>query len=245
MDPRRLTPLLWALPALLLGLAGGLLLRPHAAQPAQARPDARALADAALLALRDEGRLVAYTARYVATATARDSKLGLTASKTLTLPGTVRYGLDLTRLRRSDVAWDAPTRTLSVTLPPLELSAPAVEAAEAREQAEGGLVMALSGSEKALDEANRKAAADDLMRQARAPAALAAARASAMRLVAAAFAMPLRASGVDASVAVRFVDPGGREEASLLDRPRRLEDALRDRQAGAPPPAAIPVGNQQ
>jgi len=245
MDPRRLTPLLWALPALLLGLAAGLLLRPHAGEPAQARPDARALADAALLALRDEGRLVAYTARYVATATARDSKLGLTASKTLTLPATVRYGLDLTRLRRSDVAWDAPTRTLSVTLPPLELSSPAVEPAEAREQAEGGLVMALSGSEKALDEANRKAAADDLMRQARAPAALAAARASAMRLVAAAFAMPLRASGVDASVAVRFVDPGGKEEASLLDRPRRLEDALRDRQAGAPPPAANPVGNQQ
>jgi hypothetical protein len=243
MDPRRLTPLLWALPALLLGLAAGLLLRPHPAKPEAAKRDARGVADAALLALRDEGRIVAYSARYVAVATARDSKLGLTATKTLTLPGTVRYGLDLTRLRRTDLAWDAPTRTLTVTLPPLELAGPVVEAAEAREQSEGGFVMALSGSEKTLDEANRKAAADDLLRQARAPAALAAARAAAMRLVASAFAMPLRASGVDASVAVRFVDPAGREEAAFLDRPRALEDALRDRQAGAPP--QTPVGNQQ
>lgn len=243
MDPRRLTPLLWALPALLLGFAAGLLPRGQGGGPAQARPDALAIADAALLALRDEGRIVAYSARYVAVETARDTRLGLTASKTLTLPGTVRYGLDLTRLRRSDLAWDAPTRTLTVTLPPLELSGPSVASADAQEQSEGGLVMALSGSEKALDETNRKAAADDLLRQARAPAALAAARAPAMRLVASAFAMPLRASGVDASVAVRFVDAAGREEAAFLDRPRVLEGALRDRQAGPPP--QTPIGNQQ
>jgi hypothetical protein len=243
MDPRRLKPLLWALPALLLGLAAGLLLRPHQSGSSAAAANPQAIADAALLALRDQGRVVAYSARYVAVATARDTKLGLTASKTLTLPGTVRYGLDLTRLRRSDLGWDARTRTLTVTLPPLELSGPAVAPAEAQEQSEGGLVMALSGSEKTLDEANRKAAADDLMRQARAPEALAAARAAAMRLVASAFAMPMRAAGVDGSVAVRFVGADGREEAAFLDRPRRLEDALRDRQAGAPQPT--PVGNRE
>jgi hypothetical protein len=243
MDPRRLKPLLWALPALLLGLAAGLLLRPHQSGSCAAAANPQAIADAALLALRDQGRVVAYSARYVAVATARDTKLGLTASKTLTLPGTVRYGLDLTRLRRSDLGWDARTRTLTVTLPPLELSGPAVAPAEAQEQSEGGLVMALSGSEKTLDEANRKAAADDLMRQARAPEALAAARAAAMRLVASAFAMPMRAAGVDGSVAVRFVGADGREVAAFLDRPRRLEDALRDRQAGAPQPT--PVGNRE
>jgi hypothetical protein len=246
MDARRLTPLLWALPALLLGLAAGLLLRPRQPADASAKLDAQAVADATLLALRDQGRIVPYAARYVAMVTARDAKLGLASSKTLTLPGSVRYGLDLTRLRRSDLAWDAPTRTLSVTLPPLELAGPAVEPAEAREQAEGALVMALSGAEKALDDANRKAAVDELLRQARAPAALGAARAVAMRLVASSFAMPLRAAGVDASVAVRFLDPAGREEAAFLDRPRGLDDAVRDRQAGAPPPPPqTPVGNEQ
>jgi hypothetical protein len=52
-----------------------------------------------------------------------------------------------------------------------------------------------------------------------------------MRVVARAFALPLRAAGVDASVAVRFVDPAGREEAAWLDRPRRTEQTLRDRAA--------------
>ena len=122
MDRRRLIPLLWAVPALLAGLLLGLLLRPHAAATASSAPDAQALADRALLSLRDQGRVVVYSGRYVANVTAKDDRLGLSTSKTLTLPGTVRYVLDLTQLRRSDLAWDAPTRTLTVTLPPLELS---------------------------------------------------------------------------------------------------------------------------
>jgi hypothetical protein len=45
--------------------------------------------------------------------------------------------------------------------------------------------------------------------------------------------MPLRAAGIDASVAVRFVDPAGGEEAYFLDRPRRIDERVRDRQAGS------------
>jgi hypothetical protein len=55
MDPRRLKPLLWALPALLLGLAAGLLLRPQQSGSSAAAANPQALADAALLALRDQG----------------------------------------------------------------------------------------------------------------------------------------------------------------------------------------------
>src|SRR4051812_37229124 len=158
MDARRLKPLLWALPALpalVVGLVAGLLLRPQAG-PQSVKAEPQALAYEALLALREQGRIVPYNARYVATVTARDEKLGLTATKTLTVPATVRYGLDLTRLRRSDLAWDAPTRTLTITLPPLEISGPSLDLAAAREQSDGGFVMALAGSEHALDEANRK-----------------------------------------------------------------------------------------
>jgi hypothetical protein len=241
MEARRLKPLLWALPALVLGLVAGLLLRPHDVPQAQ-KSDPQALAYEALLALREQGRFVPYGARFVASVTARDEKLGLTASKTLTVPATVRYGLDLTRLRRSDLAWDSPTRTLTVTLPPLEIAGPRLDLGAAREQSEGGFVMAFSGSEHALDETNRKNATDELLRQARAPAALEAARGAALKLVASSFALPLRAAGVDASVAVRFVDPAGKEEAAWLDRPRRLEQSLRDREAG---PAAPQTGTRQ
>lgn len=230
MDPRRLK-LQLALPALgllLLGLALGWAFRPSPGAP---RPEAEAIAVAALLSVRDEGRVVPFSARFVSVATASETHLGLTARKTLIMPGTVRYGVDLARLRRSSLAWDEASATLSVTLPPLELSGPEIDLNQIQESSEGGLVMALAGSEKTLDRANRQRAQDELMRQAREPGPMRLARSAAMRDVARAFALPLRAAGVEASVAVRFVDPAGKEEASWLDRPRPLEARLSDRKA--------------
>ncbi|HET9639946.1 MAG TPA: DUF4230 domain-containing protein [Allosphingosinicella sp.] len=230
MDPRPLK-LQLALPALgllLLGLALGWAFRPSPEAP---RPEAEAIAVAALLSVRDEGRVVPFSARFVSVATASETHLGLTARKTLIMPGTVRYGIDLARMRRSSLAWDEASRTLSVTLPPLELSGPEIDLNQVQESSEGGLVMALAGSEKTLDRENRQRAQDELMRQAREPGPMRLARSAAMRDVARAFALPLRAAGVEASVAVRFVDPAGKEEASWLDRPRPLEARLSDRQA--------------
>jgi hypothetical protein len=224
----RLKLLLPALAALLIGAALGYALRPA---PAPAAPDPQAIAAAALLSVRDHGRLVPFSARFVAVTSASDSHLGLTARKTLIMPGTVRYGVDLARLRRSSLAWDEATRTLTVTLPPLELSGPEIDLNQVQESSEGGLVMALAGSEKTLDRTNRQTAQDELMRQARAPAPMQLARTAAMRDVARSFALPLRAAGIDASVAVRFVDPAGREEAAWLDRPRRLDETVGDRQS--------------
>jgi len=230
MDPRRLKLqlILPMLGILLLGVALGYAFRPEPPPPS---PDPQVIAVAALLSIRDQGRLVPYSARFVSVASASESHLGLTARKTLIMPGTVRYGVDLARLRRSSLAWDEGSRTLTVTLPPLELSGPEIDLNEVQESSEGGFVMALAGSEAALDRTNRQAAQDELMRQARAEAPMRQARQAAMREVARAFALPLRASGIEAGVAVRFVDPAGREEASWLDRPRRTEERLRDRQA--------------
>ena len=230
MDARRLKLqlLLPALGLLLLGAALGYAFRPA---PEPVRPDPQDIAVAALLSIREQGRLVPFSARFVSVASASESHLGLTARKTLIMPGTVRYGIDLSRLRRSSLAWDEKSRTLAVTLPPLELSGPEIDLNQVQESSEGGFVMALAGSEAALDRSNRQAAQDELMRQARAAQPMSQARAAAMREVARAFALPLRAAGIDASVAVRFVDPAGREEAAWLDRPRRTEEVLRDRQA--------------
>ncbi len=231
MVARRLTwPMLAAagFVLLLIGTALGLAFRPVAKAPVA---DPEAVAIATLLSVRDQGRIIPYSASFVATASASEDHLGLTARKTLIMPGTVRYGLDLARLRRSSLAWDEASHTLTVTLPPLELSGPNIDPGQIREQKEGSLVMALADSEKALDDEVRRDALADLNRQARAPEAMRLARDSAMRDVARSFAMPLRAAGIEASVAVRFLDPAGREEAAFLDRPRRLEEQLRDRQA--------------
>ena len=237
MDARRLRlPLLLPpIAALVLGVLLGLASRAADFSP---EPDAVAIANATLLSVRDQGRLTPFTARFVAVATARETRMGLTAQKTLIMPGTVRYGVDLSRLRRRHLAWDPATQTLTVTLPPLEIAGPDIDLNEVQEYSEGGILMALTDAERTLDQANRRSAQDELMRQARERTPMHLARNAAMRAVARSFAMPLRAAGLDASVAARFVDPAGQEEASFLDRPRRIDEAVRDRQAGPPANAA-------
>lgn len=229
MGASGLNRLIFLAPALLALLAGaglGLLLRPAADAPG---PDPRAIADATLLSVREQGRQTVFAARFVAVATASETRLGLTARKTLIMPGQVRYAVDLSRLRQRDLAWDAATRTLTVTLPPLEIAGPRIDFNAVQEYAEGGILMALTDAESNLDESNRRAGQEELMRQARGALPMGEARTAAMRDVARGFALPLRAAGIDASVAVRFVDPSGAEQASFLDRPRRIEDRIRAR----------------
>jgi hypothetical protein len=225
-----LAPLLLAL---LIGAGLGLLLQPRAAAGGA---DPRAIADATLLSVRDQGRMIAYEARFAAVVSASETRLGLTARKTLIMPGTVRYGVDLTRLTRRSLAWDAATNTLTITLPPLEISGPSIDVGAVQEYSEGHLIMALTDAGRALDQETHRSAQDELMRQARDRNPTALARNAAMRAVARSFAMPLRAAGIDASVSVRFLDPAGREDAVFLDRPRRIDEAVRDRQAGRPAP---------
>jgi hypothetical protein len=241
MDAQRLKTLgLRFGPALLAGLMLGVLLAallgPGGSRPT--RSDPRRIADAALVSIREQGRLTSFAARYVAVVTSTESRLGLEARKTLILPAVVRYGIDLRALRRENISWDETTRTLSISLPSLEISGPEIDVEAAREYSEGGVLMALTDAERDLDEANRRLAREDLMRQARAAVPMNAAREAAMRIVGRGFALPLRANGIDASVSVRFTDPSGRDVAVHLDRPPRVEDPIADRRAGPPLNAA-------
>ena len=247
MDAARLKT--WALrfgPALLIGLAIGallmFLLRSPGA-PAAPRQSVESVADRALVSVREHGRMTTLVARYAAVVSSAETSLGMETRKTLILPATVRYGLDLTRLRREHLSWDEATRTLAITLPPLEISVPDVDMQAARESREGGMMMALTGNESTLDAANMRLAEADLQAQARAEAPLRTARDMAMRNVARAFALPLRGAGIEASVEVRFVDTEGRDVAVHLDRHPRVEDVVNDRQAGERPAAG--KGNEQ
>jgi hypothetical protein len=224
---RRLAFLLPPLLALLVGAGLGLLLRPITG--AAGGPDPEAIANSTLLSVREQGRQTVFVGRFAAVATASDTRLGLTARKTLIMPGEVRYSVDLSRLRREHLAWDGETLTLTVTLPPLEIAGPRIDLNQVQEYSEGGMLMALTGAERTLDDANRRAGQEELMRQARGALPMGEAQAAAMRDVARSFALPLRASGIEASVAARFVDPSGREQAGFLDRPRRIEDRIRAR----------------
>ncbi len=189
-------------------------------------PDPETVASASLRSMREQQRLTAFSARFVAVVTSSQSRLGLTSRRTMILPGLVRYEIDLSRLRQKDLAWDDGTKTLSVTLPPIELSGPQVDPAELRSYGGGGLAGALAGGGDRLDEANRIRGAQLLLGQAREPVPMRLARDSARRVVERSFAMPLRAAGIDAKVVARFVDEGRSDEQ--MDRSRSLEEVMND-----------------
>ncbi|WP_294239671.1 DUF4230 domain-containing protein [uncultured Sphingomonas sp.] len=187
-------------------------------------PDPTTIARASLDGLREQNRLSAFAARYVAVVTSRQSQLGFSAERTLIMPGMVRYEVDLGKLRQQDVRWDAGSRTLSVTLPPVEVDGPQVDLAAIREYGSGGVLTTFTDAEQRLDAANRTAGQVELMRQARAPAPMKLARDATRRAVERSFAMPLRAAGVDASVKVRFSDEPSNDER--WDTTRTVEEVL-------------------
>jgi hypothetical protein len=166
--------------------------------------DPETVAAASLEGLREQNVLVPFTARYVAVVTSRQEQLGLSAEKTLIMPGTVRYELDLASLGEEDLAWDADSGTLTVTLPRLKLAGPEIDLAGIREYRDGRLLLWLTDAEPKLDAANEAAARSELLEQAGGEVPMRLAREAAARAVESSFTLPLRAAGIEADVAVRF-----------------------------------------
>lgn len=169
-------------------------------------PDPTTVASASLQGLREQNRLSAFAARFVAVTTSRQSQLGLSTEKTLIMPGLVRYEVDLAKLTPSDVTWNADTNTLAVRLPPIEVDGPQVDLSQLREYGSGGILSHVTDAEARLDTANRRAGQAELLRQARDATTMKLAKDATRRAVESSFAMPLRAAGIDAQVKVRFAD---------------------------------------
>lgn len=193
-------------------------------------PDPVTVASSSLEGLREQNRLSTFAARYVAVVTSRQSRMGLSARKTLIMPGMVRYEVDLARLQPEDVRWNAGTRTLTIRLPQLEVMGPQVDMNGIREYSEGGILLSLTNAEEQLDTANRAAAQRELVRQAREETPMRLARDATRRAVARSFSMPLRAAGIrDAKVEVFFPDENG-SAREQWDVSRSIEEVLANRQ---------------
>lgn len=188
-------------------------------------PDAETIARASLAGLREQNRLSAFAARYVAVVTTKQSQFGLSTQKTLIMPGMVRYEVDLAKLQPSDVVWDGDARVLNVTLPPIEIDGPQIDLTQIREYGDNGLLAQFT-SDKVLDEANRAAGQRELLNQARGAMPIGLARDATRRAVERSFALPLRAVGIDARVEVRFADEKPNDEH--WDVSRSVDDVLRD-----------------
>lgn len=168
------------------------------------------VATASLQSLHEQARLVPFVARFVAVTTSEQQRFGLTAKQTMILPGLVRYEVDLAAIRQQDVVWNEAAKTLTVTLPPLEVTGPQIDLKQMQAYDGGGLLMALTDAEKTLDAANRARGQAELVAQARAEVPMRLARNAAKAAIERSFVMPLRAAGLDARVVARFEgDPAG------------------------------------
>lgn len=184
-------------------------------------PDPETIVSASLQGMREQNRLSTFAARYVAVVTSTEQRLGVfSAKKTLIMPGMVRYEVDLAKLGRKDLKWNADSHTLTVTLPPVEVVGPQVDLNAVKEYDGGGILLALTDAGRQLDEANRKAAQAELLRQAKAPLPMKLARDATRRAIERSFALPLRAAGLDAKVEARFAD----EDSPPMDRSRSLDE---------------------
>ena len=168
--------------------------------------DPETVVAASLQGLQEQNVLVPFTARYVAVVTSTQSRLGLSAKKTLIMPGTVRYELDLGKLKQSDLDWDAATSALTVTLPPLRLAGPEIDIDAISEYRDGEILLTLTDAEKTLDAANRKRAQEELIKQAKGTTPMRLAQGAARTAIEQSFAMPLKAAGIDAKVTARFAN---------------------------------------
>jgi hypothetical protein len=194
--------------------------------------DPESIAAASLQSMREQARLTPFVARFVTVVTSTQTRFGLEAEKTLIMPGTVRYELDLAQLEQDDLEWDPTTSTLAVTLPPIEISGPDIDLNEVQEYSGGGVLMALTDAEETLEAANRRRGRQSLLEQARGPVPMRMAREAAREAVERSFVMPLRAAGIEARVVAEFAPEAGADDPSRLDRSRRVEDVLREKQAG-------------
>lgn len=163
------------------------------------------VATASLQGLREQARLTAFVARFVAVSTTEQSRFGLKARQTMIMPGLVRYELDLSKIRDQDVVWDAAANTLTVILPPLIVAGPEVDLNAIQVYDAGGILSALTDAETTLDAANRKRGQQELIRQARGSVPMRLAQDATRKAIERSFAMPLRAAGLDeAKIVARF-----------------------------------------
>ncbi|MBB5710577.1 DUF4230 domain-containing protein [Sphingomonas xinjiangensis] len=215
--------------ALLLTVGAGFWFLGQSVKQQFTGPDPVTIAQASLQGLREQNRLSTFAARYVAVVTSKQSRLGMSAQKTLIMPGMVRYEVDMAKLQQKNVSWDANAKRLTVTLPPVEIVGPEIDLNAMREYDEGGLLMRFTDVEDRLDAANRKAGQAELVRQAREATPMKLAKDATRRAVERSFAMPLKAAGLNATVQVYFPDerPGGSRE--IWDASRSAREVIENR----------------
>jgi hypothetical protein len=174
------------------------------------RPPVLSVAGTTLNAIQRQPRLTIMTARLTGTVTSRQERFGglLSASKTLIIPGTIRYEIDLTALDARTMRWDRAANTLTIFAPRPLVAGPEVDLTAMQEYRDGRLLLSLTSAEAALDAANRAALIADMRAEAASEAMAELADTAARDAIRRLFLMPLIAAGhEEVQVKVTFVAP--------------------------------------
>jgi hypothetical protein len=158
-----------------------------------------------LAAFERHNRLTVFSAELSPVVASSDVRaLGMLKSRQVAvIPARVDYSIDLSRLTREQLVWDADKQQLTVTLPALTISAPNLD--EAREQYLREGVWITADAQTKLTRDNTMLATQQAAKQARNPVLVGLAQAAARAALEQNLALPLRAAGFDkVTVQVRF-----------------------------------------
>jgi hypothetical protein len=166
----------------------------------------------AMLAFEKQNSLNVFSSRFEIVAESENAQgvLGIDILKSrqaTIIPATVTYRLDLGHMDRDAFAWDAPSQTLNVVLPPLRISRPNLDEAQARVFTEGNWVTA--NAQRSLSRNNSLQAERKAAVFAKNPQVLSLAKNAAKEAVRQNLAIPLQVAGYEnAKVVVRFEGEG-------------------------------------
>ncbi len=158
-----------------------------------------------LTAFEKANRLTVFSAQLAPVVSAEDERgYGLLKSRQIAvIPARVDYTLDLARLDAGRFKWDEAGKTLTVTLPPLDLSKPNLDEGRAQYLREG--IWITGPAQAKLTRDNTLLAERQAAEQAANPQLLEMARGAAKQAVAQNLAVPLQTAGYpDVTVTVRF-----------------------------------------
>ena len=167
----------------------------------------------AMLAFEKQNTLNVFASRFevVAESTNAQGVLGIDVIRSRQasiIPATVTYRLDLAQMDRDRFGWNAESKVLDVVLPPLRISRPNLDEAQARVFTEGRWVT--SGAQRSLSRNNSRQAERKAVAFAQNPQVLALARAAAKDAIRQNLAIPLQVAGHGAvTVRVRFDGQAG------------------------------------
>ena len=158
-----------------------------------------------LTALEKQNKLTVFSAQLSPVVASEDSRLfgAIRSRQVAVIPARVDYTIDLSKMNRGRLTWNAETQTMDVQLPALIVGKPNLDEAHAQYLREG--IWITNTAQAKLTRDNTRLAEQQAVQQAANPVLLDLARTAARDAIAQNLAIPLQVAGYgDVKVNVRF-----------------------------------------